>query len=218
MKFFSREEKIVEIAQGKKVMHLGCVGFTDVEISQRVALAKETLHYRLTEKADVLGVDYSNDAIEYYRREGVFENVIHGDAENLQDLDCEDVFEVIIAGDIIEHLGNPSRMLDGLRRFCDENTVLVLTTPNSFGLAGFIRYFLGSFREGEEHVMSFNEQNLSHLLKRNGFKIAQLDTCFQEHARSGRMFKVGRFMFSRFPKWGGTLFVQARLSQVLARK
>ena len=71
MKFFSREEKIVEIAQGKKVMHLGCVGFTDVEISQRVALAKETLHYRLTEKANVLGVDYSNDAIENYRREGV---------------------------------------------------------------------------------------------------------------------------------------------------
>lgn len=196
-------------------MHLGCVGFTDVEPSQRVKLAEHTLHYRLTGQADVLGVDYSKEAIQYYRDEGVFNNVIFGDAENLQDLECDENFEVIIAGDVIEHLGNPGRMLDGMRRFCDEKTILVLTTPNAFGLMGFLRYFRGSFREGEEHVMSFNEQNLTNLLKRNGYGngyvVQCMDTCFQEHARGSRFFKIGCFLFSKFPKFGGTLFVQARL-------
>ncbi len=65
-KFFSREEKIVETAQGKKVMHLGYVGFTDVEISQRVTLGK-TLYFQLTNNAEVLGVDYSKDTILLFR-------------------------------------------------------------------------------------------------------------------------------------------------------
>ena len=210
MKYFSRDKTIIEMATGHKVLHLGCVGFADLETEDRVRLAKESLHYALSNAATTTGIDYSRDAISFLKTNGVFDNVVYGNAEKLEEVDIHSTFDVIVAGDIIEHLANPGLMLEGIKRFADKNTVLIITTPHAFGLINFIRFCRGRFVEGNEHVMTFNTMNLAHLLERYGFTVCSMDTCYQTNAEKSRFFALGKMFFDRIPKLGGTLFVTVK--------
>ncbi len=164
--------------------------------------------------SDTVGVDRSLAIIDEYRRSGIFTNIVAGDVERLDEVEIARKFEVIIAGDIIEHLSNPGRMLDGIRRFCDEQTRLVITTPNAFGAPNFLRHSLGTFREGDEHVLCFNAQNLATLLDRHGYSLSELHTCYQPLSagkHSGILFGLGRKALELFPRFGGTLLAVAKL-------
>jgi 2-polyprenyl-3-methyl-5-hydroxy-6-metoxy-1,4-benzoquinol methylase len=210
-RYVSRDQEILKIARGRRVLHLGCVGNTDLPAHERVRLAKESLHWKLTTQADVVGVDYSCQVIEQYRQLGVFDNIIHGDVQSLQSVNIEGVFDVVIAADIIEHLSNPGALLQGIRRFCTPSSQVVITTPHAFGLPNFLRFCVGKFRDGEEHVMTFNSDNVRNLLKRHGYRIERFDTCFQVFARNSRLgFRAGKIVLETFPKLGGTLFLVAR--------
>jgi 2-polyprenyl-3-methyl-5-hydroxy-6-metoxy-1,4-benzoquinol methylase len=211
VKFLSRNNEILRVTAGKEVLHLGCVGFADSSPSERIAMAPKSLHYALTQTARVIGIDYSREAIDYFRTQGIFENVVYGDAEKLDDVSLDRTFDVIVVGDIIEHLSRPGAMLDGLKRFMRPDTVLLVTTPNAFGGASILRYTLGKFREGAEHVASYNPENLSNLLKRHGFVVQSLDTCYHPHAEQtgGLGFRIGRWLLRRLPSFGGTLILRA---------
>jgi hypothetical protein len=54
--------------------------------------------------------------------------------------------------------------------------------------------------------MTFNEQNLTHLVQRHGFKVEESGTCYQsESANDSLVFSLGKSLFETFPKLGGTL-------------
>lgn len=215
MQYLSRDHFIVDRARGKKILHLGCVGFADLDTDDRISRASESLHYTLTQVAEVTGVDYSHEAINYFRRQGVFDNVVFGNVEQLERLDTNETFDLIVAGDIIEHLSSPGLMLDGLKRFAMPSTEILITTPHSFGILGFLRYVFGTFSEGAEHVMTFNMENIRNLLERHGFETIAIHTCYQKNAAQARLFRMGRAFFERFPKYGGTLLVLARIRKDL---
>jgi 2-polyprenyl-3-methyl-5-hydroxy-6-metoxy-1,4-benzoquinol methylase len=216
--FLDRDAAILALARGRRVLHLGCVGNTDLEPAVRARMFSRTLHARLSEVADVVGVDYSAEVVADYRARGVCSNIVCGDVQRLEELTLEGRFDVIIAADIIEHLSNPGRMLDGIRRICSAESTVVLTTPNAFGLPNYLRFCLGRFREGQEHVMTFNEQNLRNLLERHGYRVHELHTSFQGHARHlGPLFSFGKWALSTFPRLGGTLFAVASAEQASAR-
>jgi len=213
MNYFNKDNHIIDLVKSKKILHLGCVGFADLETSDRVKLAKDSLHFRLTEIADTKGIDYSSEAIRYYQENNIFNNVLFGDVEKLDDVNIEDTFDVIVAGDILEHLSNPGLMLEGIKKFCKNHTDIIITTPHSFGLMNFIRFIFGKFVEGNEHVMTFNVQNIFNLLKRYEFTVISMDTCYQKNATRKTLFPLGRLFFKLFPKLGGTLFIVARLTR-----
>jgi len=211
--YVAKEDFIVGISSGLSILHLGCVGFTDLDGEERVKSAKQSLHWKLTQRPKVVGVDRSRAVIEEMRKVGIFDNVVAGDVERLDELPLNQKFDIIIAGDIIEHLSNPGRMLDGIKRFCGPDTRVIITTPNAFGAPNYLRYSAGRFREGAEHVMSFNEQNLVTLLKRHGYGIAESHTCFQPRsaeAHNSLAFQAGKSIFKLFPRFGGTLMIIAR--------
>ena len=214
MRYLSRDKNIFDLAKTKKVLHLGCVGFPDLETSDRVKLAKDSLHFKLTEITETVGIDISSDVIQYYQENDIFNNVLLGDVEKLRDIDITDTFDVIVAGDILEHLSNPGLMLEGIKKFCNKDTTIIITTPHSFSLMNFIRFLLGKFIEGNEHVITFNAQNIFNLLKRHGFTVNSIDTCYQKHATTKAFFSVGKLFFKLFPKFGGTLFVVAMYKKI----
>jgi hypothetical protein len=116
--YVAKEDFILKAASGRSVLHLGCVGFTDLAPSDRVRSAKQSLHWKLTQLSNTVGIDRSVAVIDEYRKLGVFTNIVAGDVERLDDLQITRKFDVVIAGDIIEHLSNPGQMLDGIKRFC----------------------------------------------------------------------------------------------------
>ena len=206
MKYYSKHEAILNYCKGKPVLHLGCVGNNDSITEHKVAAAPSTLHMKLSAIATVTGVDISADAVEEYRRTGVCDNILIGDVENLVALNLKPEYDVVVIGCLIEHLSNPGKMLDGVKNICHKNTTVILTTPHAFGLAPVIRHFTGKFREGLQHVMTFNRHNLSNLVERHGFKIIEVATCYQaESAKDSLAFCLGKKLFKTFPIFGGTL-------------
>jgi 2-polyprenyl-3-methyl-5-hydroxy-6-metoxy-1,4-benzoquinol methylase len=211
--YHSKEPYLLERVKGRTVLHLGCVGETDAALEDRVQAARNSLHQQITTTAaNVVGIDYSRDVIERYRADGLFTNILWGDVEHLEDVPLEQTFDVIVAGDIIEHLSNPGLFLSGVRRFARPDTQFILTTPNAFGLPAFVRYARNKFREGAEHVLCFNAENLANLLQRHGWTIDDCFTCYQGRSTAHTLFRFGKWLLQAFPKFGGTLGVTARLS------
>lgn len=206
MQYQSKHKAILSQCEGKRVLHLGCVGNNDSSTEHKVAASPSTLHTRLSAIANVTGVDISADAVEEYRRNGICDNILIGDVEKLGELGLSPEFDLIVIGDLIEHLSNPGHMLNGVRALCTKDTRVILTTPHAFGLAPFLRHVSGRFEEGLQHVMTFNEQNLTHLVARHGFKVTESGTCFQSESDTGSLtFTLGKKLFEIFPKLGGTL-------------
>ena len=73
MRYLSRDKNIFDLAKAKKVLHLGCVGFADLETSDRVKLAKDLLHFNLTEIAETAGIDKSSVVIQYYQENNILD-------------------------------------------------------------------------------------------------------------------------------------------------
>ena len=214
--YTEKHARIVEICEGRRVLHLGCVGFTDSPVEEKVRLAKKSLHQRLTDCCDCTGVDLDRDSVMQLQERGIFKNVLVGDAEALEQLDATiPKFDLAVAGDIIEHLSNPGRMLDGVKRWLKPDGLLLVSTPNAFGLPGYVRFVMGRYREGLQHVLAFNSIVLEQLLKRHGYEITNIWTCHQPAAAGGNglLFKLGRIFFSCFPKFGGTLLVVAKIRE-----
>jgi len=210
-RFLDRDAEILALARGRRVLHLGCVGHTDADDAERIHRAPETLHWKLSRAGETTGIDNATAVVEGYRAAGVFDNILTGDVEALGALGLNRDYDLIVVADIIEHLSNPGRMLDGVRALCGRETRVVVTTPHAFGLANFVRFLAGRFREGADHVMTFNAQTLGNLLARHGFVVERLDTCHQAAARRRPLaFALGRAVFAWWPKLGGTLFVVAR--------
>ena len=209
--YLERDVAILEIARSKKVLHLGCIGSTDLPYEERIQLVKQGLHWKLGEIADVTGVDYSKDVVAELSRLGVFNNIICGNVERLEEIDLDEKFDVVILADIIEHLALPGALLKGMRRFCRPDTKVVLTTPNSFGLPSYLRFLFGVFEEGDDHVMTYSIYSMFNLVSRYNYKIEHVATCFHPHSKAyGIFFKIGKVILSLAPKFGGTLFLIMR--------
>lgn len=120
-------------------------------------------------------------------------------------------FDVILAGDIIEHLNNPGAFLGELRA-CGPDPELLITTPNAFGLKLALRNFLGVADDSHEHTYLFSPLVLRNLLLRYGFSDLQFYGGIQEtvvkHTRLGVF--LGGLLFKAMPRLAGTLCVVAR--------
>jgi hypothetical protein len=80
---------------------------------------------------EVVGVDRSTEAIE--RATGWFGDTvtfIRGDALESDDLLQGRVFDLIVALETIEHVGDPERFLETLRRLAAPSAIIVLSCPN----------------------------------------------------------------------------------------
>lgn len=206
MQYQAKHEAVLSRCRGRRVLHLGCVGNNDYSTVHKVAASPNSLHMKLSAIANVTGVDISADAVEEYRKTGICDNILVGDVEKLGQLPLTPEFDLIVVGDLIEHLSNPGLMLDGVRALCGKDTKVILTTPHAFGLAPFLKHLAGRFREGLQHVMTFNEQNLRNLVERHGFRVEESGTCYQPESADGTaVFILGKCLFKVCPKLGGTL-------------
>jgi 2-polyprenyl-3-methyl-5-hydroxy-6-metoxy-1,4-benzoquinol methylase len=212
-RYVNRDDEILNMVGGRKVLHLGCVGFTDCSGAEKVAMAGDSLHASITNAAaECVGVDLDEETIEELQKHDVFTNVVKGDVERMEELPAEiSSFELIVAGDIIEHLSNPGLMLDGVRERLAPDGRLIVSTPNAFGIAGWMRFLTGRFREGAQHVLCFNPITLAQLLERHGYEVEAASSCYQSRAETnyGILFRLLRFLLERFPRFGGTLLYVA---------
>jgi 2-polyprenyl-3-methyl-5-hydroxy-6-metoxy-1,4-benzoquinol methylase len=215
--YVSRWDFILERCQKKRVLHLGCIGMTERSIADKaLAMCERRVLHPLIKQvaADVIGVDKDEAAVMQLYRLGWHE-IIAADVANLQDLRLGNDFDVIVCGDLIEHLSDPGCMLDAVRSCMQPRTELLITTPNAFGLHNILSYTAGQPVDGADHVLSFNIHTLGNLLSRHGYELEECFSCYDRPPKTAAerlLFRVGGCILKIVPKFGGTLAVVARLS------
>ncbi len=158
---------IAEACRGKIVLDIGCLDET--------ALVKQDspywLHRRISQTAErVIGVDNSRLVPEEGIPTGSNSRIMRGDATNRDVLggDAEQI-DVIVAGEFIEHIEDPSAFLRMMKHSFDGRT-LILSTPNGMSISNSL---MGVFRrevQHPDHLHNFTFKTLNTLCIRANFR------------------------------------------------
>jgi SAM-dependent methyltransferase len=166
---------IKEQCRGKKVLHLGC---TNYPYTAQSIENHDLLHHSLAEISNQLyGFDFDQKGIEALRESGT-KNLFLADLEKLEDVDLNETFDVIVAGEMIEHLSNVGLFLRGIARFMNNNTKLIITTVNAYGGLRFMLYALrGKGGTAEpvhpDHVAYYSFSTLSLVINREKLSVKE---------------------------------------------
>jgi SAM-dependent methyltransferase len=160
-----RMEIISSLVRGRKTLDLGVVdsrrdrqGTTD-RLSDK---ASSLLYRRICEiNPEAVGIDLDEDGVDLLRRQG--HNTKTAD---VMTMDLGEQYDVIVAGELIEHVANPGQFLSNMRKHLTSEGTLVITTPNPFSCRQVWKIWrYGGPRVHEEHVGWFDPITLGTLCR-----------------------------------------------------
>ena len=168
----SKFARIIELCTGKDVLDCGCVG-SGLDDPGGMA---STTHYHIAAAARrCVGIDIMKDEVEKRRAAGYDVRVA-----NAETMDLGETFDVIVAGDLIEHLSNPGLFLERARLHLRRDGLLCIVTPNPWSMNAVAKAVLKiETRINPEHTCWFDPSTLKQLLQRYGFE--PLEWYWQEY-------------------------------------
>ena len=166
MRLRKKTDWIIPLVRDKKVLDLGCVQHDLSRLEN-----PDWLHGVISKHArSVLGVDCLQNGITALNKLGY--NAIHSDVQTMQ---LGDKFDVIVAGDIIEHLSNCGQFLERVYEHLTEDGLFLVSTPNPIHFLRFVGLLVkGQGGPNPEHTCWFTQPVLSQLAGRFGFEIADV--------------------------------------------
>jgi 2-polyprenyl-3-methyl-5-hydroxy-6-metoxy-1,4-benzoquinol methylase len=166
-----RHDAIVELARGRRVIH---VGFVDELAATKLAQGV-WLHSRLADAAsELVGLDSDEAGVAWARREGFEAHAVDAQSSDAVAALGLEPADLIVAGEIIEHLDAPGPFLRALLLLCHSNGRLVLTTPNAYRLLNFLAPLTGSELVHPDHTAWHSPQTLRTLLERSGWTVDEI--------------------------------------------
>lgn len=167
IKLVDRVSYIRELCKNCRVLHLGATDAPDTKDSFSNG---RWLHSYLEQDAShLVGMDINIEMIQWLSDQGI-KNIKYGNIENVEEYPQEE-FDVVIAGEILEHLSNPGRALDSLRQIMSPSTKLVITVPNAYSFKGFCRALLKYELIHPDHTLHHSPYTLKALLERHKFHV-----------------------------------------------
>jgi methionine biosynthesis protein MetW len=133
---------------GRRVLDLGC---RDGALTQAYA-----------EGNDVVGVDADREALAEAAELGI--------ETHWADLDqplefTDESFDVVVAGELLEHLRDPERLVEEAHRVLRAGGTFVASVPNAYRLKGRLSFLLGRPPENDPtHLQMFSAADVSALL------------------------------------------------------
>lgn len=164
----NRLEYITSLCKDKVVLDLGCIRHNaDYALQSSIWVHKAIVSVA----KEVTGVDYLPEEIAKLNKHGY--NIIYADVCERMDLNVK--YDVIMAGDIIEHLVDFKSLFNNIKRLLKPGGILILTTGNPF-YAGMHYYMAlrGNYIVNPEHTCWLCPATMAQLLDRSGFEIAEL--------------------------------------------
>jgi len=153
-------------ARGKSVLDLGCVMHNPESYKSRY-----WAHKALKEIAsDLIGLDLYEEGIAYLRERGF--NVIPGDATNF---DLNRKFDVIVAGDIMEHLDNFAGFLESCKRHMHAESKLLITSANPWFWKNIVKACLYTeVPNNAEHTCWLCPRTVRQTVQRHGMDLGEI--------------------------------------------
>lgn len=164
-----RYKFLCELVRGKEVLDMGCVNHT--LDNRKGAVGRYWLHEHLKRTAKhVTGLDYEKEAIAKLKAEGF--DVHAGDATNF---DLGRQFDVIVAGEILEHITNAAGFLACVKKHLRPGGIFITTTPNANCLIFFLEnLILGYEVDNLDHVCIYSPRTIETLFKKCGFALERV--------------------------------------------
>lgn len=195
-----RFEQLQNYFVNKRVLDVGCaVGYKK----------PNWMHQLIQEKAlYVKGIDIDSSAVNEIKARGF--NMECADAQNFQ---LDEKFDLIHAGELIEHLDDLHGFLSSCKRHLSIGGELLITTPNGMRIVNFIYSLFGGLEINKEHICWFCDKTITALLNRNGFDVTSLG--YLKHESRGLTRKLTssflRIFLPNRVAWN-TLIVLAKVS------
>ncbi|GAB1542312.1 hypothetical protein NUACC21_49860 [Scytonema sp. NUACC21] len=152
---------LCELAKGKDVLDIGIV-----EHTREAVHSSEWLHKSLSNVAKTcLGIDILEDEVNYIRSLGF--NVLCAD---LTKEPLEEKFDIIICGEVLEHLDAPGNFLSNMAKMLKPNGRVVISVPNPWYINVVLKnMFHGSpYVDNADHVSWFDPCTLCEMGQRQG--------------------------------------------------
>ena len=167
---------LLDYCKDKSVLHLGCAdsGLLTTRLDRG-----NLLHCHLAKTTALLfGVDQDEQAIERMRAVGI-ENLYVGSVYALAKIFPTERFDVILAGEILEHLRNPGIFLDEIRTLLARKagSRAVITVPNSYSWRWYKRMCSGNEFNHPDHNFMFSFRSLRRLLETSGLVADRILPC-----------------------------------------
>lgn len=125
------------------------------------------LHKNLVDvAASCRGVDILAEDVEELRAQG-YDVVVH----DLTHSPLDDRFDVVVVGEVIEHLGAPEPFLANIRPMLADGGRLVVTTPNPYMLNRTWQSLRGRFPDSVDHALLLGPGNVLELATRAGLAL-----------------------------------------------
>lgn len=163
-----RIDWLVEQCRGKRVIH---IGFADTGFRDEQGRAGRWLHGHLDDVArELVGLDADEAGVAAAVAAGMDAHVIDcTDADAVAGAGLEPA-DVVLAGEVIEHVGSPGPFLAALHPLCRPDGRLIVTTPNAYGLVNVVASMTRRVEVNHpDHLMMFTWRTLTRLLTREGW-------------------------------------------------
>ncbi len=110
---------------------------------------------------------------------------------------ADDFFDNVIAGDVIEHLENPSHFLREANRVLKRGGRLILSTPhaNDWWTTLHNWFFRGIVNDPDvgEHLQNWTILDMTRILNKNGFKLITMEGLYMHFPKINIAIRVKRF-------------------------
>jgi SAM-dependent methyltransferase len=164
-----RVEMLLDFCAGRRVVH---VGFVDERRLETKLEEGKWIHSQLAAVAEsIVGLDLSQEGVSWARERGFEAHAV--DAQSPDDVAALglDPADVVVAGEIIEHLDAPGPFLRAMRALLKPDGLLVVTTPNAYRLLNFLAPVSGSELIHPDHTAWHSPHTLRNLLVRTGWDV-----------------------------------------------
>lgn len=195
-----KQTLVIEHCKNKKVLDIGCVG----EFEYTPEKMRNTLHYRLkpfTKK--LVGIDIAEEGIRALNSLGCDCRI--GFAEEIQgDLGK---FDIILLGDIIEHIPDPCTFLMDLRSLLKKDGTIICTTPNALSFTNLAFLLMGKRITRHQHVAWYCRVTLKNLFLYSGYKeINTYYTCYLKTTKKKWRIPLEKLIFRINEEYAPGLF------------
>ncbi|MDZ7673459.1 MAG: polysaccharide deacetylase family protein [Acidimicrobiales bacterium] len=169
-----RAAYLVELARDRRVIH---IGFVDEGYRSMQDRSGAWLHEHLAAGARALvGLDLDVEGVAAARVAGYDAHVVDCRDEAAVAAAGVEPADLVIAGEVIEHLDAPGPFLDGLHHLLAPGGRLVITTPNAAGLFNTVAALMNREVNHPDHVVGFTWRTLTRLLADHDFEVEESAT------------------------------------------
>ena len=185
------------LVEGKRVIHLGFADHLEVIPGKRAD--GSWLHERLMARSErCAGVDLNQTTVDWIRSELGIKDVYVCDllAEGLPGELQDESWDLVVMGELIEHLPDPIGFLSAIRRAVP-NAALLVTAPNAWNIEVVRRVLARSEVINTDHQTWYSPFTLAKQLTRAGYQVNGWAPCTSFHLPARRI--VARTVARCFP-------------------